>query len=66
MVQTASDPIFSSLGKPAGYKEKKIDTKIIEYRDPAKDGLEEDIIETHKSNDLAAGQLQAGKQVNEW
>jgi len=50
-----SDPIFSSLGKPAGYKEKKIDTKIIEYRDPAKDGLDSDIIETHKSNDLVAG-----------
>ena len=34
MVQTFSDPIFSSLGKPKGWKEKKIDTKIIQYRDP--------------------------------
>jgi hypothetical protein len=66
MVQTSSDPIFSSLGKPAGYKEKKIDTKIIEYRDPSKDGLDSDIIETHKSNDLVSGQLQVGKPVNEW
>jgi hypothetical protein len=55
MIQTASDPIFSSLGKPDGYKEKKIDTKIIQYRNPAQDGLEQDIIETHKSNDLASG-----------
>ena len=65
-IQTESDPIFSSLGKPAGYKEKKIDTKIIQYRDPATDGLDSEIIETHKSNDLAAGQLQEGKPVNEW
>ena len=62
----SSDPIFSSLGKSKGYMEKHVAPKIVQYRDPRADGLDSDIIETHKSNDLASGALQAGAKADDW
>ena len=56
-MQAESDPIYSSQGKPKGYFEKHINPSIVQYRDPATDGLEEDIIETHKSNNQAVADL---------
>jgi hypothetical protein len=67
MAQIRSDPIYPSSGKPRGYYENYIQGRIVQYRDPASDGLEEDIIETHRSNDQAAKQLlNEDESVRQW
>ena len=67
MAQIRSDPIYPSSGKPRGYYENHIKGRIVQYRDPASDGLEEDIIETHRSNDQAAKQLlNEEESVRQW
>ena len=63
MLQTRSDPIYPSTGKPKGYFEKYINPYIVQYSDPESDGLDEEIIETHRSNNWAVQDLDNGDLV---
>ena len=66
----SSDPICSSAGCWKSPYTKKVDTKIIQYRDPDADGLDADIITTQKNQARAEAELLwvkwVGTNSNEW